>query len=294
MAHPLSDAGGGVHDAPRRPAFDFVVERGKSVEFARATGADPLAAHQFAPVTFPAASALWMEPQNSAWHGIERDYRNVLHGEQRFDYPDGPLPVGIALHARQRFGSSFDKPGRRGVMRFTEVVTTFWSTDEDQPHAVMTSLSITLPATAGETSEAPAGGAAASRTDASASAPAPAAQPLFRAETPPLSVTDFVRYQGASGDFNPIHHDTEFARAAGYPSPFAVGMLTAGLAAARVADVRDVRRLRTFRTRWKSQAWPGDRLAIEVRARDDAEQAVDITVTRDGGAVHMLAWAEFA
>ena len=28
----------------------------------------------------------------------------------------------------------------------------------------------------------------------------------------PLTRTDFVRYQGASGDFNPIHHDDEFAK----------------------------------------------------------------------------------
>jgi acyl dehydratase len=31
----------------------------------------------------------------------------------------------------------------------------------------------------------------------------------------PLTRTDFVRYQGASGDFNPIHHDDEFAQSAG-------------------------------------------------------------------------------
>ena len=37
----------------------------------------------------------------------------------------------------------------------------------------------------------------------------------------PLSRTDFVRYQGASGDMNPIHHDEFFARDAGYQSVFA-------------------------------------------------------------------------
>ena len=36
----------------------------------------------------------------------------------------------------------------------------------------------------------------------------------------PISRTDMVRYQGASGDFNPIHHDEEFAKSAGYPSVF--------------------------------------------------------------------------
>ena len=35
-------------------------------------------------------------------------------------------------------------------------------------------------------------------------------------EDGPLTVTDFVRYQGASGDMNPIHHDTGFAQKAGF------------------------------------------------------------------------------
>ena len=45
----------------------------------------------------------------------------------------------------------------------------------------------------------------------------------------PLTRTDFVRYQGASGDFNPIHHDEEFAVSAGYPTVFSVGILQAGI-----------------------------------------------------------------
>ena len=40
----------------------------------------------------------------------------------------------------------------------------------------------------------------------------------------PLSVADFVRYAGASGDFNPLHYDETIARAAGFESVFAQGM----------------------------------------------------------------------
>ena len=50
-------------------------------------------------------------------------------------------------------------------------------------------------------------------------------------EDGPLTVTDFVRYQGASGDMNPIHHDSEFASKAGFPKPFAVGMRQMGVLA---------------------------------------------------------------
>ena len=52
----------------------------------------------------------------------------------------------------------------------------------------------------------------------------------------PLTRTDFVRYQGASGDMNPLHHDETFARAAGYDAPVAVGMLNAGLLGTYATD----------------------------------------------------------
>ena len=52
----------------------------------------------------------------------------------------------------------------------------------------------------------------------------------------PITRTDMVRYQGASGDFNPIHHDEEFAQSAGYPSVFSVGMLQAGILAGFATD----------------------------------------------------------
>jgi acyl dehydratase len=49
-------------------------------------------------------------------------------------------------------------------------------------------------------------------------------------ELPPLAVTPdrflTVRYAGASGDFNPIHVDEEFARAVGLPGRILHGLWT--------------------------------------------------------------------
>lgn len=73
-----------------------------------------------------------------------------------------------------------------------------------------------------------------------------------------LTRTDLVRYAGASGDFNPIHHDDEFARAAGNPTVFAHGMLTAGFIAKCLTDVVGPEGLRRFRVRFASRVWPGD------------------------------------
>jgi acyl dehydratase len=76
-----------------------------------------------------------------------------------------------------------------------------------------------------------------------------------------LTRTQIVQYAGASGDFNPIHHDETFAtKAAGYPSVFAHGMLTMGLTGRLLTDWLGDGVLREFGVRFVSQVWPGDTL----------------------------------
>jgi acyl dehydratase len=115
----------------------------------------------------------------------------------------------------------------------------------------------------------------------------------------PLTVTDFVRYQGASGDMNPIHHDTEFAQHSGFPTPFAVGMLQAGVLATYLTDRFGATAIRRFKVQWKEQAWPGDVLTYSAvvvgTRREDGQKFVDLdaSVTRQTGGVHLLGWATF-
>lgn len=73
-----------------------------------------------------------------------------------------------------------------------------------------------------------------------------------------LTRTDLVRYAGASGDFNPIHHDQTFAEAAGNPTVFGHGMLTAGFVSRCVTDFVGVQHLRRFKVRFATRVWPGD------------------------------------
>lgn len=80
-----------------------------------------------------------------------------------------------------------------------------------------------------------------------------------------LTRTMFVRYAGASGDFNPLHHDDTFAEAIGYPSVFAPGMFNAGLLAHYLTDWLGTGSLRSYDVRLKEQAWPGDTLRIRAR-----------------------------
>jgi acyl dehydratase len=114
----------------------------------------------------------------------------------------------------------------------------------------------------------------------------------------PLTRTDIVRYQGASGDFNPIHHDDDFAQSAGYPGAFSVGMLQAGILASYATDWLGPRNVRTFGVQFREQVWPGDRLVCtgHVVARDDDARTVDLelVVTRVGGGAAIKGTATFA
>ena len=52
----------------------------------------------------------------------------------------------------------------------------------------------------------------------------------------PIQQIQLTKYAGASGDFNPIHQDDAFARAAGMGGVFAHGMLSMGFVAQSVTD----------------------------------------------------------
>jgi len=98
----------------------------------------------------------------------------------------------------------------------------------------------------------------------------------------PLAQPDFVRYAGASGDFNPIHFNDEFARDAGFPSVFSQGMLQAGVLASYVTDWLGADTVRRFRVQFREQVWPGDVLecsaTIVRRYEADGETRIDLEV----------------
>src|SRR5206468_8125827 len=79
----------------------------------------------------------------------------------------------------------------------------------------------------------------------------------------PVTRTDLVRYAGASGDFNPLHHDDEYARASGLPGLMAHGMFSAGLLASFVTRWFGPGSVRRFKVRFKEPVFPGDRLSAE-------------------------------
>lgn len=87
------------------------------------------------------------------------------------------------------------------------------------------------------------------------------AAPEFRHE---LGRTDLVAYAGASGDFNPMHHDEVAAKAAGLPSVFGHGMFTMGLLGKALTDYVGVGNLERYQVRFTKQTWPGETLVTRV------------------------------
>ncbi|MEV6930647.1 MaoC family dehydratase [Dactylosporangium sp. NPDC051485] len=112
----------------------------------------------------------------------------------------------------------------------------------------------------------------------------------------PLTRTDLVRYQGASGDFNPIHHDEAFARQAGLDAPLSLGMLQAGFLATWATDRFGAANVRAFRVRFAARVFPGDTVTCDgtVTARRTGEIDVEMTCTKQDGTVAVYGWATFA
>jgi acyl dehydratase len=104
-----------------------------------------------------------------------------------------------------------------------------------------------------------------------------------------LTRTNFVRYAGASGDFNPMHHDDTIASKVGNPSVFGHGMLTAGFMARVVKDWFGPTALRRFQVRFSKQVYPGDTLTctatVTAKRDEDGDHLVDVAcaVTNQDG-----------
>ena len=107
----------------------------------------------------------------------------------------------------------------------------------------------------------------------------------------PQTHTDIVRYQGASGDFNPIHHDEEFARSAGMPGVFSVGMLQAGYLGTYCVDLFGPESVRRLSVRFAEQVWPGDELICRgvisalTLTEDGGFADLDLTIAKSDGGV---------
>jgi acyl dehydratase len=97
-----------------------------------------------------------------------------------------------------------------------------------------------------------------------------------------LTRTDLVAYAGASGDFNPMHHDEVMATAAGQPSVFGHGMFSMGLLGSALTDFVGIGNVRHFQVRFAKQTWPAEdlrtRIVVTGKRTEGTDHLVDLDV----------------
>jgi acyl dehydratase len=106
---------------------------------------------------------------------------------------------------------------------------------------------------------------------------------------PGLSVTPdkYVphRYAGASGDFNPIHIDPEFAKAVGLPSTILHGLYSMGLVARANAAVAggDPRALKRLSVQFRGMGMPEQEIVVSGTVKSvDGDRMTIETVAKQG------------
>ena len=98
----------------------------------------------------------------------------------------------------------------------------------------------------------------------------------------PIQQIQLTRYAGASGDFNPIHQDDEFAKAAGMGGVFAHGMLSMGFVAQSLTDWAGAGSVRKL----------GVRFAGLVRLKETVTCRGRVIEKDDAHTVELEVWAE--
>ena len=106
-----------------------------------------------------------------------------------------------------------------------------------------------------------------------------------------------VRYAGASGDFNPIHIDEDFARQVGLPGRILHGLYTmAQVARAQTEAAGGPERLRRLTVQFRGMGLPEQEITVSGTVREvrDGVAVVDTVAEQGGSQIIRNAEAELA
>ena len=96
-------------------------------------------------------------------------------------------------------------------------------------------------------------------------------------EIPELKVTPdrylTVRYAGASGDFNPIHIDEDFAKSVGLPGRILHGLWTMSQVARAVSQAGELKRLEV---QFRGMGFPEQEITVTSTVTDEADGVAQI------------------
>ena len=108
-------------------------------------------------------------------------------------------------------------------------------------------------------------------------------------ELPPISRFTLALYAGASGDHNPIHIDSDFAKQVGMPDVFAHGMLSMAYLGRMLTNWQPQAQLRKFGNRFAAITQLQDAITcsgkvVEIIERDGETLArCEIQAAKDNG-----------
>jgi 3-hydroxybutyryl-CoA dehydratase len=92
------------------------------------------------------------------------------------------------------------------------------------------------------------------------------------------------RYAGASGDFNPIHIDPEFAKAVGLPNTILHGLYMMGLVARAATEAAggDPRSLKRLSVQFRGMGAPETEIAVSgaVESVEDGRATIDVVAAQ--------------
>ncbi len=106
------------------------------------------------------------------------------------------------------------------------------------------------------------------------------------------------RYAGASGDFNPIHIDPEFAKAVGLPNTILHGLYMMGLVARASTEAAggDPRALKRLSVQFRGMGAPETEIVVsgEVKSVEDGKATIDVVAAQGENQTIRNAEAEVA
>lgn len=221
--------------------------------------------------------------------GIDRG--TAMHAETHFVYHRLVRP-GMVLSVSARSGRQWTKRGARaGRLEFGETISKYY---DQEGELVLECMTVVLQTERKVSSDSSEGARSVEVERALSPDKTYPRRPLRRSHTRigdatrevlvrNLSRAHIVQYAGVSGDFSPQHIDEVYnTRVAGYPSVFAHGMLTMGMAGRVVTDFVGDGRLQKFGFQFRRQVWPGDSLLATVRVigfDDGCRAKLEIEVT---------------
>jgi acyl dehydratase len=102
------------------------------------------------------------------------------------------------------------------------------------------------------------------------------------------------RYAGASGDFNPIHIDPDFAREVGLPSNILHGLYSMAQVARACTQAAggDPRSLRRLSVQFRGMGFPEQEITITGSEKESRDGAVIVDVVAEQGGNQIIRNAE--